>query len=139
VPAHTVTIQVQAPKALQVRTLSARVHAIDLDVDLQLQAVRLEDSRVWTGTTSFPDAPRLMRVRLFCGDSYTEEVCFDGIRFPDAMDHSSLVVQLVARPNGVWGRLEDPGVQVPLSLQFGAGLAILWLAGWLYLRRLRDG
>ncbi len=138
-PAHTVTIQVHAPKALQVRTLTARVHAIDLDVKLPLEATRLEDARSWEGTTSFPDPPRLMRVRLFCGDSYTEEVCFDGLRFPDSLEHTSLVVQLIARPNGVWGRLDDPGIQVPLSLQFGLGLAVLWLAGWLYLRRVRRG
>jgi hypothetical protein len=139
VPAHTVTIQVHAPKTLQVRTLSARVHAIDLDVDLGLLATRLEEARTWEGTTSFPDAPRLMRVRLFCGDSYTEEVCFDGIHFPDSLDHTTVAIQLVARPNGVWGRLDDPGLQVPLSLQFGAGLAVLWLAAWLYLRRVWRG
>ncbi len=138
-PAHTVSITVHAPKTLQVRTLEARVHAIDLDVKLPLTGERLEDARVWTGTTSFPETPRLVRVRLFCGDSFTEEVCFDGLRFPDSLTHSHLAVQLVPRPNGVWGRLEDPAPGVPLSLQFGFGLAVLWLAAFLYLRRVRRG
>jgi hypothetical protein len=138
-PAHTVSIRVEAPKSLNVRTLTARVHGIDLDVNLPLQVTRLEESRVWLGTTSFPDTPRLLRLRLFCGDSYTEEVCFDTIRFTDDLAYTAVAVQLIPRPNGVWGKLADPGIQVPLSLQFGAGLLVLWLAAYLYLRRVRNG
>ncbi len=137
--AHIVTIRVEAPKSLQVRTLAARVHAIGLDVNLQLTVTRLENSRIWEGTTSFPDPPRLLRLRLHCGDSFTEEVCFDGIRFPDQLNQTHLAIQLVPRPNGVWGRLEATGFEVPLSLQFGGGLLVLWLAAILTLRRLRRG
>lgn len=132
-------IRVEAPKALQVRTLSARVHGIDLDVDLSLKAVTHADSRTWEGTTSFPDTPRLMRLRLFCGDSFTEEVCFDSLRFPDDLGLTTVAIQLVPRPNGVWGRLIDGDPGPSLGLQFGAGLVVMWVAAVLYLRRVRRG
>jgi hypothetical protein len=61
------------------------------------------------------------------------------MNFPDDLAHSSVFVRLVGRPNGVWGQLDPPTAEIPLSLQFGWGLVVTLLAGLLVISRLRNG
>jgi len=119
--------------------LYAHVQALDLDLGVMLEEQRSETEWAWVGDVQIPEAVRFYRIQLRCEDVSTSRICFEAVRFPDDLQSSTVAVRLVGRPNGVWGQLDSPSGEPPLSLQFGWGLAVLGLAGVLLLRRLRLG
>ena len=138
-PPHWVKVQIRAHSELHVGRLYANVQALDLDLGVLLTEHRSGQEWIWTGAVQIPQPVRFYRIQLLCEDVSATQVCFEAVRFPDELTSSTVSVRLVGRPNGVWGQLDSPAGEPPLSLQFGWGLAVLAAAGVLLLRRLRLG
>ncbi len=136
---HWVHLQVRADDQLGVGQIRVRVQGLGQEVGVLLEEDSEDPGQTWTGAVQLPDVPRFYRLEVHCEDVSTSRLCFEALRFPTDLTRSEVAVRLVGRPGGVWGRVDTMGDPVPLSAQFGGGLAVLALAGLLVLRRLSGG
>ncbi len=133
---YPVTLQVEAESGLSLPVLRIELEALGSDHPVPLFAV--EDGGM-EGVVGLGEAPRLIRVRTWCGEGEAQHVCGELLHVPDSTTATRLSLVVESEGDGWQVLVATPRPGVPLLAQAGAGTLLVLLVGVATLRRLSAG
>lgn len=122
---RSVPLQVELSTSGEPATPLPVVHAEvrALGQTLVLRPASSDTPDLWQA--ELPDAPRHLRLRLWCEGPTGPSLCGDLVHTPASTARVSLALVLEADPTGHWQLLQrDPGVALPLWAQVLPGLVL---------------